>query len=158
MENCWTLAQAVTPNSLLRNTKATRTKQWLSKLCGMETRLGNLELDLERFELRIAGRRVELTYTEFTLLQALMERPGRVVLQEELVEAVWGDTGSGEGGRLRVQMSRLRKKLEGSKPWVIRTVLRRGYALADLSEGASEERSEVNGRSGLKSYAGGQAW
>jgi DNA-binding winged helix-turn-helix (wHTH) protein len=81
-----------------------------------------------------------------------------VVQQEELVEAVWGDTSPGKGERLRVQMSRLRKKLEGSKPWAIRTVLRRGYALADLSKGASDRGSERDGRSGLETLAGGQAW
>ncbi len=101
----------------------------------METdSLGNLELDRARYELRIDGRRVDLTFTEFALLDKLITRPGRVVLQEELVEAVWGDATPDKRGRLRVQMSRLRKKLTGSEPWAIRTVLRRGYALADLSE------------------------
>lgn len=96
--------------------------------------LGNLELDRERYELRIAGQRVELTYSEFALLHLLVERAGRVVHQQELVEAVWGAMGPPKGSRLRVQVSRLRKKLAASDPWTIRTVLRRGYALADLSE------------------------
>jgi hypothetical protein len=39
-------------------------------------------------------------------------------------------------------MSRLRKKLEGSEPWAIRTVQKRGYALVDLSEDSGHE----NGR------------
>jgi DNA-binding response OmpR family regulator len=103
--------------------------------------LGNLELDRERYELRIGGRRVELTYSEFALLDTLVARAGRVVPQEELVGAVWGTATPNMIGRLRVQMSRLRRKLEGSRPWAIRTVQRRGYALADLSEREAEAGS-----------------
>jgi two-component system OmpR family response regulator len=108
--------------------------------------LGNLELDRDRYEVRIGGERVELTYTQFALLDTLVARAGRVVPQEELVGAVWGAATPNMAGRLRVQMSRLRKKLEGSRPWAIRTVQRRGYALADLSEGAADGRSGRMGR------------
>ena len=104
--------------------------------------LGNLELDRDRFEARIDGQRVELTFTEFALLDTLARNVGRVVLQEEFLDAVWGDASPKLSGRLRVQMSRLRKKLEGSKPWAIRTVQKRGYALADLSGDSGHE----NGR------------
>ena len=122
--------------------------------------LGNLELDRDRFEARIDGQRVELTFTEFALLDTLVRNVGRVVLQEELLAAVWGDASPKLSGRLRVQMSRLRKKLEGSKPWAIRTVQKRGYALADLSEDSGHE----NGRHGrtpptsLEPSRGGQTW
>jgi len=112
----------------------------------MDTRvLGNLELDRELYELRIDGHRVELTFTEFALLDKLIDEAGRVVLHEELVASIWGDTSASKVGRLRVQMSRLRKKLEGSDPWTIRTVQRRGYALADLSEGSSASEPGKNG-------------
>ena len=98
------------------------------------TTLGNLELNRESYELRIDGRRVELTFTEFALLEQLLDRAGRVVLQDELLEALWGDASPKLAGRLRVQMSRLRKKLEDSAPWSIRTVKKRGYALTDVSD------------------------
>jgi DNA-binding response OmpR family regulator len=96
--------------------------------------LGNLVLDRERYEVRIDGHRIELTFTEFALLSELVRRPGLVVLQEELLGALWGDQSPELAGRLRVQMSRLRKKLEHSRPWAIRTVKKRGYALAEMSE------------------------
>lgn len=96
--------------------------------------LGNLVLDRERYEVRIDGQRVALTFTEFALLDELVRRPGLVVLQEELLGALWGDASPKLAGRLRVQMSRLRKKLEDSTPWSIRTVKKRGYALTNVSD------------------------
>jgi DNA-binding response OmpR family regulator len=122
--------------------------------------LGNLELDRDRYDARIAGQRVELTFTEFTLLDKLVQNAGRVVLQEELLAAVWGDASPKLSGRLRVQMSRLRKKLEGSKPWAIRTVQKRGYALTDLSEDAGHSNGRLGRRppTSLEPSRGGQAW
>ena len=96
--------------------------------------LGNLVLDRDRFEARIDGKRVELTFMEFTLLDVLIRRAGRVVRREELLAAMWGSASPRLVGRLRVHMSRLRKKVAGASPWAIRTVQRRGYALAELAE------------------------
>jgi DNA-binding response OmpR family regulator len=97
-------------------------------------RLGNLEFDRDRFAVRIEWRTVELTFTEFALLDELVRNAGRVVLREHLLGVVWGDESGKASGRLRVQMSRLRKKLQGSWPWTIRTFKKRGYALIDSSE------------------------
>lgn len=97
--------------------------------------LGNLVLDRDRFEARIDGRRVELTFMEYTLLDVLARRAGRVVRHEELLAAMWGSASPRLVGRLRVHMSRLRSKVAGSRPWAIRTVQKRGYALAELVEG-----------------------
>jgi DNA-binding response OmpR family regulator len=121
--------------------------------------LGNLEIDRDQFEIRIGRRRVELTFTEFALLDELVRNPGRVVSQEELLEAVWGSAAPELAGRLRVQLSRLRKKLAGSRPWTIRTVQKRGYALADQSDDRGTTGKQ--GRrppQGLEPSRGGQAW
>jgi DNA-binding response OmpR family regulator len=96
----------------------------------MAEKLGNMELDRERYELHVEGRRVDLTFTEFQLLEKLFAVAGRVVSHKDLVAAGWGEDATVNTSRLRVQMSRLRKKLQGSNPWGIRTVQRRGYALA----------------------------
>jgi two-component system OmpR family response regulator len=49
-----------------------------------------LELDIERHRCRFEGREVMLTATEFTLLGALMGRPGKVYGRDELVDLAWG--------------------------------------------------------------------
>jgi DNA-binding response OmpR family regulator len=93
--------------------------------------LGNLALDPERFEVRIDGRPVGLTYLQFELLHQLAARAGRVVDQRQLAESLWQAAGSEAGRKLRIHISRLRKKIARSRPWRIQTVTRRGYALVN---------------------------
>jgi DNA-binding response OmpR family regulator len=92
--------------------------------------LGNLELDRERFQVRIDGRAVPLTFVQFELLYALASSADRPVSSRELLEQVWGPD-TRDTRKLRVQVSRLRKKLAGSRPWRIETVTKRGYALVN---------------------------
>jgi DNA-binding response OmpR family regulator len=56
-------------------------------------RVGGLEIDRHRFEVRLKGRAVELTPKEFELLAILAGSPGRVFGREELLDAVWGRDG-----------------------------------------------------------------
>lgn len=53
-------------------------------------RVGEVELDLDGVLVRVADRRVSLTYREFLVLRTLMERAGCVVDRETLRRAVWG--------------------------------------------------------------------
>jgi DNA-binding response OmpR family regulator len=92
--------------------------------------LGNLELDTGRFHVRVDGRAVDLTYTQFELLHCLARNADRVVDRQELLRAIWRTDADADAGRLRVQVSRLRKKIAASRPWKILTVTKRGYALA----------------------------
>lgn len=96
--------------------------------------LGNLEIDRERYEARIDGRRVHLTFTEFELLAYLARERGAVVAPGRLLEAVWSEPAAGSLQKLRIQISRLRKKIAGSRPWQILTVKKRGYTLAAVDE------------------------
>jgi DNA-binding response OmpR family regulator len=98
--------------------------------------LGNLEIDRDRYEVRVEQQRIELTFTEFSLLEELVRHAGKVVLQEALLDAVWGEPSPRFTGRLRVQMSRLRKKIAASRRWHIQTVTKRGYVLVDGEEHA----------------------
>src|SRR6266851_6036296 len=56
-------------------------------------RAGELEIDRQRFEVKMKGRLVELTRKEFDLLSALVRAPGRVFGREELLDLVWGQDG-----------------------------------------------------------------
>lgn len=55
---------------------------------------GVLEIDRHRFEVTMAGRRVDLTLKEFELLCVLVGTPGRAFGREELLDLVWGQDGS----------------------------------------------------------------
>jgi two-component system alkaline phosphatase synthesis response regulator PhoP len=96
--------------------------------------LGNLELDRDRYEVRVDGRPIELSYIQFELLYALAAKAGRLINHEQLLEQIWGASGEAareDSRKLRIHISRLRKKISGSKPWRIKTVTKRGYALAN---------------------------
>lgn len=105
--------------------------------------LGNLDIDRERYEARVGGEPIDLTFGEFKLLWHLARRAGAVVPQEELLQALWGEQSDRDAGKLRVQVSRLRKKVRGSWPWTIKTVQKRGYALADATAGQRPDSSPV---------------
>lgn len=99
-------------------------------------RLGDLEIDLARHSVTVAGQRIALTPTEFRLLIALARRSGRTVLHEELVAEVWGVPGSHRHKMLRLYVSYLRRKLEAGRKRPPLVVSHRGigYRLAHSAQ------------------------
>ena len=73
-------------------------------------KVGDLEIDRHRFEVRMKGRPVELTPKEFELLATLAGTPGRVFGREELLDIVWGRDGFVEPRTVDVHVARLRGK------------------------------------------------
>jgi DNA-binding response OmpR family regulator len=96
-------------------------------------RVGDLEIDRPRFEVRLKGRAVELTPKEFELLTILASAPGRVFGREELLDAVWGRDGFVEPRTVDVHVARLRAKFTDAKlpPPGIETVRGVGYRYRD---------------------------
>jgi DNA-binding response OmpR family regulator len=78
-------------------------------------KVGELEIDRYRFEIRMKGRPVDLTPKEFELLAILAGAPGRVFGREELLDAVWGRDGFVEPRTVDVHMARLRAKFAAAK-------------------------------------------
>jgi two-component system KDP operon response regulator KdpE len=76
---------------------------------------GDLRVDLERREVRLAGVEVHLSPTEYKLLAVLVRHAGRVVTQRQLLEAVWGPRSTEQAHYLRVYMANLRRKLEPNR-------------------------------------------
>lgn len=91
---------------------------------------GALSLDTLAHEATYAGRRLELSRTEFLLLRALVERAGRVVTRAVLEQAMYGNDGV-ESNALEVHVHALRRKLSAD---AIRTVRGLGYLLAKESK------------------------
>jgi len=92
---------------------------------------GELCIDLDRRLVFRGNEMVNLTRTEWLLLEQLAQRPGKLVLNGDLLSQVWGPDYRGDLQYLRVWISRLRKKLENdpSNPSLIRTVPSVGYIL-----------------------------
>lgn len=92
-----------------------------------------LEIDVERREVRRAGRAIELTPLEFQLLRVLAASPGRVFTREQLLQRVWGDDFYGTDRVVDVHIGLLRRKLEVAPglPQPIQTVRGVGYRFSD---------------------------
>ena len=96
----------------------------------MELEAGDLHLCLANKRLAMAGRTVELTPTEFSILELLMRFQGQVVTRKMLCEHVWGFDWDGPTNVIEVHINRLRGKLDkGRADSLIRTIRGRGYAL-----------------------------
>jgi DNA-binding response OmpR family regulator len=89
-----------------------------------------LQLDRRTWRVRLSGRLLELTPTEFLILDRLMSDPERVFTRGELLQAAWGDDVAIESNTVDVHISNIRKKLEvlGGEAY-IRTVRKAGYSL-----------------------------
>ncbi len=91
---------------------------------------GNIEIDTEGHQVTVAGKVVSLTPTEFGLLQALAERPGKVFSHQELLRKVW-DYDQYDTHLVEVHIANLRGKIEkdARKPKRVVTVRAVGYKL-----------------------------
>jgi two-component system, OmpR family, response regulator MprA len=99
---------------------------------GEKLRFADLELDPGTREVRRGGELVELTRTEFSLLELFMRNPRQVLTRSIIFERVWGyDFGYGSNS-LDVYIGYLRRKTEaGGRPRLIHTVRGVGYALRE---------------------------
>lgn len=90
---------------------------------------GNIEMDIDRHEVRVRGDEVPLRPKEFDLLFALLARKGKLVTRDTLISEVWGYDYVGDTKTLDVHIKRLRKKVESdpSDPELIVTVRGLGY-------------------------------
>jgi DNA-binding response OmpR family regulator len=101
-----------------------------------QLRAGDLEINRERFEVRMKGRLVELTRKEFELLATLVAAPGRVFGREELLDLVWGRDGFVEPRTVDVHLARLRAKFVAARATAppIETVRGVGYRYKDAAD------------------------
>jgi len=97
----------------------------------MELEAGELHLSLATKRLTCGDRTIDLTPTEFSMLELLMRYKGQVVTRKMLCEHVWGFDWDGPTNVIEVHVNRLRGKLDkGRDESLIRTIRGRGYALA----------------------------
>jgi two-component system, OmpR family, response regulator MprA len=93
-------------------------------------RFAGLELDVAAHEVRRDGRPIELTRTEFLLLEVLLRHPRQVLSRTQLFDAVWGYDFGPASNSLEVYVGYLRRKTEAAgEPRLIHTVRGVGYVL-----------------------------
>jgi DNA-binding response OmpR family regulator len=94
-------------------------------------RVGDLEMDLPRHEVRRAQRVIELSPREFALLEYLIRHPTQVLSRTQIIEHVWNFDFSYESNVVDVYIGYLRRKLNrGSDTRLIHTVRGVGYRLS----------------------------
>ena len=99
---------------------------------GEVVRFADLVLDPSTREVARAGRPIELTRTEFSLLELFMRNPRQVLTRTIIFERVWGYDFGYASNSLDVYIGYLRRKTEaGGEPRLIQTVRGVGYALRD---------------------------
>lgn len=91
--------------------------------------VGNLALDASRYQLVVGSETFDLPRKEFEVMSMLMERPGRIVTRDRILDEVWG-MGWGDTKSLDQHIRRLRRKLETSDeaPQIV-TIRGVGYRL-----------------------------
>jgi DNA-binding response OmpR family regulator len=90
-------------------------------------KVGDLQIDIRKREVRIKEEVIELTPTEFRLLAVLAEHTGEAVSQDDLITKVWGDNRVKSGSALRRYIWLLRGKIETEPDDPQRLVTVRGY-------------------------------
>jgi two-component system, OmpR family, response regulator len=93
--------------------------------------VSDLELDDASHEVRRAGKRIELSPTEFKLLRFLMVNNGRVQSKAQILDHVWQYDFAGQQGIVESYVSFLRQKLEAFGPRLLYTVRGVGYLMRE---------------------------
>ena len=94
--------------------------------------VGDLVLNLDKFEVKVRGEVVDLTLREFEVLKYLAKQPGQVITREILLEKVWGYEYYGDIRTVDVTVRRIREKIEKdtSNPKILITKRGVGYYIA----------------------------
>lgn len=94
----------------------------------------NIEISLQKYELKLKGKSVDVPPKELELLYFLASNYNRVFTRDQLLDKVWGFDYLGDSRTVDVHVKRLREKLEGvSDKWVLKTVWGVGYKFELLS-------------------------
>lgn len=96
-------------------------------------RVGDLEIHLGKYEVRLRGEPVALSSREIELLEVLASDGGAVFTRDQILEALWGSREGADPNSITVMVRKIREKIEDdpSKPRYLVTIWRVGYKLAD---------------------------
>ena len=93
----------------------------------------NIEISLQKYELKLNGKAIDIPPKELELLYFLASNCNRVFTRDQLLDKVWGFDYLGDSRTVDVHVKRLREKLEGvSDKWMLKTVWGVGYKFETL--------------------------
>ena len=122
------------PKELVARVRAVLRRTDTARAGGAEmVRVADVEVDVPRMRVTVAGRPVDLTATEFQLLMALIREPGRVFTRSQLLDAVHGVAFESYERAIDAHVKNIRRKIEPTpgRPRYLLTVHGVGYRFAD---------------------------
>jgi two-component system phosphate regulon response regulator PhoB len=122
------ISKPFSPRELILRIKAVLRRLQHEETAAERLELGGIELDISGHRLRVQGKEMPLTATEFRLLRLLMERSGRVQTRGQLLTDVWGYADDIDSRTVDTHIRRLRRKL-GPEADRIETVIGVGYRM-----------------------------
>jgi DNA-binding response OmpR family regulator len=127
------ITKPFSPRELVARVKAVLRRTRPAEETPQVIRQGDLVIDLSRHEVVCAGKPVNLTATEFRILQTLASRPGRVFGRDEIIDTAIGDDNNVFDRTIDVHVTSIRKKL-GNHGDLIETVRGFGYKFREARE------------------------
>lgn len=127
------VAKPFSPKELVARVRAVLRRSEIASAPADIVRAGDVTLDVPRMAVRVRGRAVELTPTEFQLLLALARAPGRVFTRAQLLDAVHGVAFESYERAIDAHVKNIRRKLEADprEPRYLLTVHGVGYRFAE---------------------------
>jgi DNA-binding response OmpR family regulator len=128
------LTKPFSPKELVARVRSVLRRSEAAKAPGDVIRVGDVELNVPSMELKIGGRRIELTPTEFQLVATMARQPGRIFSRAQLLTAVHGDAMEAFERAIDAHIKNLRRKIEPDphNPRYLLTVFGVGYRFADV--------------------------
>jgi DNA-binding response OmpR family regulator len=122
------ISKPFSPRELIARIKAVL-RRFERPLTPTVTEIGDILIDSGAMILKVRGKQVATTATEFRLLDYLARHPGRVFTRDQLLDAVWRDTAFVTPRSVDVYVRRIREKIEkdSENPRYLRTVRGAGY-------------------------------
>ena len=123
------ITKPFSPRELVARVRAVLRRSTEKPLTEKILKIGELELDRERYTVSIKGKPIKLSATEFKLLLFLTERKGKVFSRGQLLDAIWRDEAFVEPRTVDVHIRRLRSHIEEdpANPRYIKTMRGLGY-------------------------------
>jgi len=127
------MAKPVSPRELTARVRALLRRAGVGGDSASVVRAGDLEVDPDRFEVRVRGASVALTAKEFAILELLTREPGRVFTRGQIIDRAFGFEQDISERTVDAHVVNLRRKIEEdpAEPRYVQTVYGRGYRMAE---------------------------
>jgi DNA-binding response OmpR family regulator len=126
------MTKPVSPRELMARVRALLRRSGAADGPSSILRVGDLEVDAGRFEVRVRGEAVTLTAKEFGILELLAREPGRVFTRGQIIDKTFGFEHDVSERTVDAHVVNLRRKIEENpaEPRYVQTVYGRGYRMA----------------------------